>query len=29
MIEREANTAHGIRIDAVKEFEPVPELAEA
>ena len=29
MIEREANTAHGIRIDAVKEFEPVPELVEA
>jgi len=26
MIEREANTAHGIRIDAVKEFEPVPEI---
>jgi tartronate-semialdehyde synthase len=25
MIEREANTAHGIRIDAVREFEPVPE----
>jgi tartronate-semialdehyde synthase len=29
MIEREANTAHGVRIDAVREFEPVPELAEA
>lgn len=26
MIEREANTAHGVSINAVKEFEPVPEL---
>jgi tartronate-semialdehyde synthase len=29
MIEREANTAHGIRIDAVKEFEPLPEVVGA
>ncbi|HLK43579.1 MAG TPA: thiamine pyrophosphate-dependent enzyme, partial [Thermoleophilia bacterium] len=29
MIEREANTAHGVRIDAVKEFEPVPDVVEA
>jgi tartronate-semialdehyde synthase len=25
MIEREANTPHGVSIDAVKEFEPLPD----
>jgi tartronate-semialdehyde synthase len=29
MIEREANTPHGLAINAVNEFEPLPEPAEA